>query len=230
MSIRPAAFSPVGASLALALGCQLQPGELAPKMDSGTTIDATKHDGGAGEVAGFELLGAPLIFAPTPRGFGVNAVLRTGDPSALRLRVRDEAQPDWSEVGPPMLRPATDIAQWSVTGLEPGRRYGYEICLAGDGNVSSACQSPLYSGSAPTARPPGTTFTFAAMADSHIEPRDPVPPGMDIVDDSFAPMETTLRAVTGDIAAADPDFIVDMGDLVDYHLFGFNTPPPDAAS
>ncbi len=42
-------------------------------------------------------------------------------------------------------------------------------------------------------------------------------------------MESTLRAVTADMAAANADFIVDMGDLLDYHLFGFNTPPPDSA-
>ena len=35
--------------------------------------------------------------------------------------------------------------------------------------------------------------------------------------------------MTADIAAADPDFIVNMGDLLDYHLFGFNDPPPDSA-
>ena len=40
-------------------------------------------------------------------------------------------------------------------------------------------------------------------------------------------MESTLRAVTADMAAANADFIVDMGDLLDYHLFGFNAPPPD---
>jgi hypothetical protein len=35
--------------------------------------------------------------------------------------------------------------------------------------------------------------------------------------------------VTADVAAANPDFIVDLGDLLDYHVFGFNTPPPDSA-
>ena len=67
------------------------------------------------------------------------------------------------------------------------------------------------------------------MADSHIEPRDPIPPGSTVVDDWYGPMESTLRAVTADMAAAKADFIVDMGDLLDYHLFGFNAPPPDSA-
>ena len=68
-----------------------------------------------------------------------------------------------------------------------------------------------------------------AMADSHIEPRDPIPPGSTVVDDGYGPMESTLRAVSADVGAAKADFIVDMGDLLDYHLFGFNTPPPDSA-
>jgi hypothetical protein len=67
------------------------------------------------------------------------------------------------------------------------------------------------------------------MADTHIEPRDPIPPGSTVGDDPWAFMESTLRAVSADIAAADPDFIVNMGDLLDYHIFGFNDPPPDAA-
>jgi len=35
--------------------------------------------------------------------------------------------------------------------------------------------------------------------------------------------------VTADVAAANPEFIVDLGDLLDFHLFGFNDPPPDTA-
>jgi hypothetical protein len=80
-----------------------------------------------------------------------------------------------------------------------------------------------------TARDPGATFKFAVLADSHIEPRDPVPPGSTVINDSYGFMESTLAAVTTDVAQSDPDFIVDVGDLLDYHLFGFNTPPPDAS-
>ncbi len=67
------------------------------------------------------------------------------------------------------------------------------------------------------------------MADTHIEPRDPIPPGSTVGPEPYSYMESTLRAVTGDIAVAHPDFIVNMGDLLDYHLFGFNDPPPDSA-
>jgi hypothetical protein len=210
MAVRPALSFAAG--LALALGCGRLPLQLEP-----VGPDA------------FELLGAPLIFSPTPRGFGVSVVLRRGDPSRLQARVRDESQAAWLGLGPG-TSPARDIAQWSVAGLEAGRRYVYEICGRQDDAVDPlACDTLLYTGSAVTARAAGTAFTFAAMADSHIEPRDPLPPGSTVIDDSYGTQESTLRAVTADVAAANADFIIDMGDLLDYHLFGFNAPPPDSA-
>ena len=58
--------------------------------------------------SGFVLLGAPLLFAPTGHGFGLNAVLRTGDPQALRARVRAETETAtktaWTDLGLPALR------------------------------------------------------------------------------------------------------------------------------
>ena len=208
-------------------------------------IDGARGDGG--DAAGspmFELLGAPLVFAPTPRGFGLSVVLRSGDPHALQLRVRDEDLSAWSIQGPP-LSPAVDIAQWTVDGLVPGRRYVYEVSAVIDAGAGDAGQvgspSPpdavapgpslpivLYTGSAATAPPPGTPFTFALITDSHIEPRDPVPPGETVVDDFYGTMEGTLLAVTAEVGAVKPDFVLNLGDMLDYHLFGFNAPPPDA--
>ena len=202
-------------------------------------LDAAPGDGGGD--AGFELLGAPLVFAPTPRGFGLSVVLRSGDPTSLALRVRDEELSAWSVLGPP-LSPAVDIAQWTVDGLAPGRRYVYEVSAP-----SAAGQSPagktgapdssgplgpslvLYAGSAVTAPAPGTPFSFALITDTHIEPRDPVPSGDTVLDDFYGTMESTLLAVTAEVAAAKPDFVINLGDMLDYHLFGFNVPPPDAS-
>jgi 3',5'-cyclic AMP phosphodiesterase CpdA len=216
--LRPRALSFAVASLAFASGCgRLQYASLW--SDAGVPGDATTDV----DVAAFELLGAPLIFTPTATGFGLSVVLRTGDPVALRARVRDERSAAWGPLAAP-ASPAFDAAEWSITGLEPGRRYAYEICVGGD-----ACDRSLYVGSAITTRPPGSTFTFAAMADSHIEPRDPIPPGSTVGPEPYSFMESTLRAVAADIAVAEPDFIVNMGDLLDYHLFGFNDPPPDSA-
>ena len=105
-------------------------------------VEAGRADGGGGEAA-FELLGAPLVFAPTPRGFGLSVVLRAGDPTALALRVRDEELSAWSVLGPP-LSPAFDIAQWMVDGLAPGRRYIYEVSAptaAGQSPAGAALQA-----------------------------------------------------------------------------------------
>jgi 3',5'-cyclic AMP phosphodiesterase CpdA len=176
--------------------------------------------GGAGATAPFELLGAPLIVAPTAHGFGLNVVLRSGDPSAVRALVRDDAQPDGRDLGAPAV-PTTDVAEFSVDNLEPGRRYAYEIRAAGSG-------TPLYSGSAVTTRPAGSRFSFAVLTDTHIPPRDPVPAGTRVGADIDADMERTLLAVMSDVSAGDFDFLVHMGDMLDFHAFGFNAPPPSA--
>jgi 3',5'-cyclic AMP phosphodiesterase CpdA len=77
-----------------------------------------------------------------------------------------------------------------------------------------------------TTRPAGSAFSFAVLTDSHIPPRDPLPTGTHVGSDIDADMETTLLAVTRDVAAGDPDFLVNMGDMLDFHVFGFNDPPP----
>ena len=227
MGRRPtAAWIAAVAGLGLALGCVPPPlAPARPPDDGGVRVtDGSQSDA----IAGFELVGAPLIFAPTAGGFGLSAVLRSGDASTLRARVRDEAATAWTSLPPP-TSPAADIAQWSITGLSPGRRYAYEICIAAGASGRIACAPPLYSGSAATAPAPGAAFTFGVLADSHIEPRPTLPPGSTVIDDGYGFMESTLRAVSADIAASDPDFVLDLGDLLDYHLFGFNAPPPDPA-
>src|SRR5262245_8749573 len=133
MAMRPSAISTaVAAGLAATLGCG--PTQLAPGIDAGVVaIDAPTSDGPADDTGegdgGLKLLGAPLIFAPTAHGFGLSVVLRSGDSTSLRARVRDEAVATWSDIVAPTA-PAADIAQWSVTGLAPGRRYAYQICAA----------------------------------------------------------------------------------------------------
>jgi hypothetical protein len=185
-------------------------------------------DGAVVDESGVALLGAPLIFAPTARGFGVSAVLRSGDPAALRARVRASTQSDWTDVGPPAL-PAAEIAQWAVDGLEPGLRYAYEILTTQAAPGRPAQDRSLYVGSAVTTRDPGSAFTFAVLADSHIEPRTPIPDGTRIGEDSWGWDEDTLLSVAGDIAASNPDFLLNLGDMLDFHIFGFNDPPPDSS-
>jgi 3',5'-cyclic AMP phosphodiesterase CpdA len=52
---------------------------------------------------------------------------------------------------------------------------------------------------------------------------------MTVIDDDYGTMESTLLAVTAEVQAANPDFVINLGDMLDYHLFGFNAPPPDAS-
>ncbi len=218
-------------TLSLGLGCQRPPAMIAAAAADGSTdggksdasaTDASGIDATGSDATGIALLGAPLIFAPTAQGFGLSVVLRSGDPSTLRAAVRADAQSDWIDLGAP-TSPAADIAQWSIAGLAPGRRYAYAISAKANGPGQ-----PIYAGSAVTTRAAGSPFTFAIIADPHIEPRDPVPDGTTVIDDGYAEQETTLLAVTAEVAAANPDFLIDLGDMVDYHLFGFNVPPPDA--
>jgi hypothetical protein len=167
----------------------------------------------------FELLGEPLVFAPTPAGFGVSVALRTGDPAGLILQVQPDPEGGWMDVAGPTL-PAADVAQWTVTGLPAGQRVPYRV-IPRDGTT------PLYTGSAVTERPPGTPFTFALIADTHIEPHDPIPPGVAIANDGWGSMDQTMLQVMPMVSAAAPDFLLNLGDLLDYHIFGFNAPPPD---
>jgi 3',5'-cyclic AMP phosphodiesterase CpdA len=206
-----------GVSLALFSGCGAKCDGAKACADGAAVHDSTNDD---------ELLGTPLIFAPTMQGFGLNVVLRSGDPLALRAHVRDEASQDWMDLGAPSAL-AADVAQWQVTGLAPGRTYTYEIRMSNVGADGS--EQTLYSGSAVTMREPGSSFTFAVLTDSHIQPRNPVPVGTTVGTDFYGFDESTLLAVASDIASARPDFLVHLGDMLDFHLFGFNEPPPSSS-
>jgi predicted phosphodiesterase len=215
----------VSVFLAYGSGCGSKGDGAKACADGAAVSGANCGSGGLGGEPGFELLGAPLVFAPTMQGFGLNVVLRSGDPLALRAQVRDEASPDWMDLGPPSAL-AADVAQWQVTGLAPGRTYAYEIRTS---NVETdASEQSLFSGSAVTRREAGSSFTFAVLTDSHIQPRDPVPAGTTVATDFYGFDESTLLAVAGDIASARPDFLIHLGDMLDFHLFGFNEPPPSS--
>jgi predicted phosphodiesterase len=241
MEVRSSAIPFTLATLLFPLGCGGMKERAAPAVDARSVDDmpvATRPCDAANPRVGapaldtavdaspevFELVGAPLIFAPNTQGFGLSAVLRHGAPSALRARVRDESTLDWTNLGAPSS-PAVDIAQWTVAGLAPGRRYDYDI-RAG---VAGGQEQSLYLGSAVTAREPGSAFTFALLSDSHIEPRDPIPAGTTVASDFYGSDESTLLAVAADMTASNPDFLINLGDMLDYHLFGFNDPPPDSS-
>jgi 3',5'-cyclic AMP phosphodiesterase CpdA len=169
--------------------------------------------GGAAEVR-TALLGAPLVFAPTTHGFGVSVVLAQGDPASLRARVRPNGQPVWGAAAKPSVR-ATDLAEWAIGGLSAGAAYDYQIVVPASGG-----ELPLFQGTVTTQRPAGTPFTFALVTDTHI--------GSDL---SYSNQgdPTTLEMASAAIADARPDFVVNLGDILDFHEFGFNVPPKDGS-
>ena len=166
--------------------------------------------GGAGgsPIVAPMLRGAPFPFSPTASSFGLNAVVVQGDPTTLVARTRELGSSEWSALAPPSV-PAANVAEWTLGGLSPSTLYEYEI-LAGEGGES------LFVGSTRTQRLEGESFSFALLADSHI--------GQDLTYSNQGDPEV-LRAVSRDILAIDPDFMVNLGDMLDFHQFGFNEPP-----
>lgn len=167
---------------------------------------------GAGPQGPVVLLGAPMVFAPTLDSFGLSVVLAGGEPSSVRASVRAEGD-GWQELGEPDT-PTFDVAEWIAGDLEAGTSYEYQIWVA-----KASQRLVLYEGSAVTQRSAGEEFSFALVTDTHVPPREwPV---------TFT--EDTLSAVARDMRAANPDFIVNLGDMLDFHCCGFNAPPPSGA-
>jgi 3',5'-cyclic AMP phosphodiesterase CpdA len=83
----------------------------------------------------------------------------------------------------------------------------------------------LFSGQVTTQRSPGEDFSFALITDSHIAPRE-VPAG-DLGTNGST--EETLLGVAADVLTYRPDFLIHLGDMLDFHSFGFNDPPSDSS-
>ena len=160
------------------------------------------------------LLGAPLVFAPRTDGFALSAVLAAGDPETLLLRVRAAGAPTWTDLAPPTVR-APDLAEWAIGGLAPAARYEYELY-----GCSPTGGSLLHTDTVAAQRPPGQSFSFALMTDTHI--------GADLTFTNQGD-PALMSTVARDIAAAAPDFVVNLGDILDYHQYGFLVPPPDSS-
>ena len=167
---------------------------------------------GGASTDSFSLLGAPLLWAPTANTIGINSVLESGSPEHLLTRVRKTGDTNWN---PPLAATVKgdDVAEWIIDGLATASSYEYEIRAH-----YSEEESLLHSGSFTTQRPAGEAFTFSLLADSHI--------GANL---SYGNQgdPAALMAVAEDIARYTPDFMVNLGDILDFHMFGFNDPPPD---
>jgi hypothetical protein len=184
-------------------------GEGGSSGASGLVWTAGANQGGA---AAFELSGAPLLFAPTATSVGINVVLASGSPEQLFVRIRAAGDADWTAPIAPGARGA-DLAAWTLDDLSPNTRYEYQVVA-----LFPQGESVLHAGSVHTQRPAGEPFTFSLLTDSHI--------GADL---SYANqgIPETLIAVAADIASDAPDFMVNLGDMLDFHQYGFNVPPPD---
>jgi hypothetical protein len=171
--------------------------------------------GAAGGSTAPALVGAPLLFNPTASSFGINAVV-FGDVAGVRARVRPAGAADWGPPLEPELR-AADALEWTVSNLAPSTLYEYEVF------EEAAERRTLFTGSVTTARPPGESFKFAVVTDTHIPPREVAAGEVATVND----FEAVMAFVANDISAFGPEFIVNLGDMLDFHMFGFNLPPPD---
>lgn len=156
------------------------------------------------------LYGAPLVVAPTADAFGVNAVVQGGDPAVLRARLRLEGDSEWGPAQAPRVR-APDLAEWRFEGLAAGTRYEYRI------SDPTSDDQLHYEGGALTQREPDESFTFAMISDSHIGA---------YLEYSNQGYPDTLEAIAAEVAQAAPDFMLNLGDMLDFHQFGFNAAPP----
>ncbi|MCX7727382.1 MAG: metallophosphoesterase, partial [Chitinispirillaceae bacterium] len=208
-------------TLFIKLSCNLEPNGLCGKDED--TLD-TIHS----EVIS-KLLVAPLIFAPTKERFEVNAVVADSNSKALRLFVKRSVEEGWIEVEN-VRYPAFDIVEWSVTDLSPGSVYPYAIVTDEDAlkvlnkEVTDSIEHPglLFVGKVVTQRESGESFSFAILGDTHLRPHT-VTQGLDI----YADEESTLLSIVNKIKLKSPDFIIHLGDVLDFHDYGFNDPPPN---
>ncbi|MBN2492350.1 MAG: metallophosphoesterase [Planctomycetes bacterium] len=202
---------------------------------------ARAQDGAARAPA--RLLGPPLLVRPTTDGITIHVVFAGEGGEGIGLEVWPDGEEgpldtDEPRAPPPPELLAPDALLWRVTGLRPATRYRYRI-RTGDRAAAA--------GSFVTRRPPGEAFTFALLSDAHIFVRDfteaelaahPLPAAVVRRYRTEENAKWTLRMwrayghailprVAGLVRKDRPDFLVNLGDVIDLHGFGFNVPVPD---
>ncbi len=184
----------------------------------GETYGYTDGSGGADAVP-LGLVGAPMVVLPTEDSFDVSVIHR-GDPiDSLVLQYRPLVDlGSFTDAGPPVVM-TDEIAQFHVSELQAGTVYQYQVL-----DTSTFPVNVLYLGRAVTQRPAGDEFDFALITDTHITPRQ-VGPGESPL---YYEEEYTLWEVAEQLQAIQPDFVVNLGDMLDFHVFGFNVAPPSA--
>lgn len=141
-----------------------------------------------------------------------------------------------------LLLPAHAVIELALDGLEPGAAWLWELAFAeaaGGERSAAALRRGVARGRFVTARPRGSTFTFAVFSDTHVFPEriEPeLPPEiagdarfLDMVMENLWWYRSTRDRVAAEAAAvferinaARPDFAVSLGDVFDLHGRGFN--------
>lgn len=187
-------------------------GELSTSGDSSSAEDTGADLPTAPTPGPLQINGAPLVFSPTPTSFSVSVLLLAGDPVHLRARVRPAGSETWSELESLQVR-EVDLGDLEFTGLEAGTSYEYQILDAETEELRV-----LYDGKALTQKPAGANFSFAMISDTHIGAN---------LDFSNQGDAAVTAQISFELLQSNPDFIVHLGDVLDYHQFGFNVPPPE---
>ena len=179
----------------------------------------------------------PLLYAPTSTGISFNMVAEGGR-ERLELEVRRDGEPLWIPATRNLIGP--DVVEWHVSGLLAGTQYGYRVV-----EIEPTTQpKELYTGGFSTQPGSGRSFTFDVITDSHIFVRDltdaeiaeyPLEDAPPLLKDLYKAIYrkwkteaiTKLTQIADNVNSDAPDFVVHLGDLMDFHGFAHNPPSPD---
>jgi predicted phosphodiesterase len=185
---------------------------------AGAGVSGVGATGGGGGSVAFQLVGAPLVFAPTATSFSLSIVMASGDPAYVHAELRPANGSSGQSAGSAEY-PTDDVVELTFYDLSPGTTYEYRVIADVDEEIE------LATGRVTTQRAPGEPFTFTLVTDTHIPPRSYVP--LDLGTENTH--ESTLLTVAQEMAVANPDFVMNLGDMLDFHMFGFNDPPPESS-
>ena len=180
----------------------------------------------------------PLLYAPTAQGISCNMVAEGGRDRLAFVFCR-QGENVWTPATPSLI--GTDVIEWQAQGLSAGTRYMYRIR---QGHPSKP-PPELFSGSFSTQAAAGASFTFDIISDSHLfvrdltdeeieaHPLDDAPPFLEGIFKALyrywkTEAITKLNRIAGNVLADTPDFVIHLGDLMDFHGFAHNPPSPDS--
>jgi predicted phosphodiesterase len=167
------------------------------------------------------LLGPPLAFAPTSDSVRINVVVESGNRGLLSMSLRRKGEDVWRRTAAPAMV-GEDIVEWHLEGLDAGTRYEYSIYYP----LENGDALEQYRGEVTTRRPPGEAFSFAMITDSHVHTDE-------YISDTryLNTVEATLLRIGEEMLSTESyDFIFHLGDIIDFHQYGFVVAPPDGTS